>query len=90
MTRYLAAFLALLAVVSMPVAHAANWVEGQNYFPISSQRGTRVPAGKVEVMEVFSYGCPACNQFVPIADKLKASGFDLPANMFEQSCRLWN
>jgi pilus assembly protein CpaF len=24
------------------------------------------------------------------ADKLKASGFDLPANMFEQSCRLWN
>jgi pilus assembly protein CpaF len=24
------------------------------------------------------------------ADKLKASGFDLPANMFEQSTRLWN
>jgi pilus assembly protein CpaF len=24
------------------------------------------------------------------ADKLKASGFDLPANMFEQSHRLWN
>jgi len=24
------------------------------------------------------------------ADKLKASGFDLPANMFEQSARLWN
>ena len=24
------------------------------------------------------------------ADKLKASGFDLPANMFEQSRRLWN
>jgi pilus assembly protein CpaF len=24
------------------------------------------------------------------ADKLKASGFDLPTNMFEQSCRLWN
>jgi thiol:disulfide interchange protein DsbA len=28
-------------------------------------------------MEVFSYGCPACFQFVPIADKLQAS---LPAN----------
>jgi protein dithiol oxidoreductase (disulfide-forming) len=77
MTRYLAAFLALLAVVSMPVARAANWVEGKNYFPIASKRGTNVPAGTVEVMEVFSYGCPACNQFVPIANKLKAS---LPAN----------
>jgi thiol:disulfide interchange protein DsbA len=77
MTRYLAAFLALLAIVSMPVAHAADWVEGKNYFAISSRRGTSVPPGTVEVMEVFSYGCPACNQFVPIADKLKAS---LPKN----------
>jgi len=24
------------------------------------------------------------------ADKLKASGIDLPANMFEQTTRLWN
>jgi pilus assembly protein CpaF len=24
------------------------------------------------------------------AEKLKASGFDLPANMFEQTSRLWN
>jgi protein dithiol oxidoreductase (disulfide-forming) len=77
MTRYLAAFLALLSVVSLPLARAATWTEGQNYFPIASKRATSVPPGTVEVMEVFSYGCPACNQFVPIADKLKAS---LPAN----------
>jgi thiol:disulfide interchange protein DsbA len=78
MTRYLTAFLALLSIVSMPLAHGATWTEGQNYFPITStKRGTSVPAGTVEVMEVFSYGCPACNQFVPIVDKLKAS---LPAN----------
>ena len=38
---------------------------------------TSVPAGKVEVTEVFSYACPACNRFYPIIDKLKAA---LPAN----------
>jgi thiol:disulfide interchange protein DsbA len=76
MTRYLAAFVALLALVS--TAHAATaWTEGRHYFRIDSQKGTSVPPGTVEVMEVFSYGCPACFQFVPIADKLQAS---LPAN----------
>jgi thiol:disulfide interchange protein DsbA len=40
----------------------------------------KVPAvapGKVEVTEVFSYGCPACNAFVPVVHKLQQS---LPAN----------
>lgn len=77
MTRYLAAFLALLSIASLP-AHASTWTEGRNYFLVNSaKRGTNLPPGTVEVMEVFSYGCPACNQFVPIADKLKAS---LPPN----------
>jgi thiol:disulfide interchange protein DsbA len=30
-----------------------------------------VPAGKVEVMEVFSYACIACNGFQPIIAKLR-------------------
>ena len=29
--------------------------------------------GKVEVTEVFSYACPACNEFYSIVDKLKTS-----------------
>jgi len=36
-----------------------------------------VPSGKVEVMEVFSYGCPACNSFQPVMEILRRS---LPAN----------
>ena len=36
-----------------------------------------MPAGKVEVTEVFSYACPACNLFQPTMHKLKTS---LPAN----------
>ena len=73
MTRILLAFLALTAAAS---AQAQAWVAGKHYTVIPTQR-TNVPAGKVEVMEVFSYGCPACNQFLPTMKKLKAS---LPAN----------
>jgi thiol:disulfide interchange protein DsbA len=36
-----------------------------------------VPAGKVEVLEVFSYGCPACNKYQPTVQLLKKS---LPPN----------
>src|SRR4030095_7343098 len=35
------------------------------------------PGGKVEVMELFSYGCPACNMYRSLMKKLKES---LPAN----------
>ena len=38
---------------------------------------TTVPAGKVEVLEVFSYGCIACNSFEPVMQSLKKK---LPAN----------
>ena len=50
--------------------------EGVNYFLIS-RRAESLPAGKVEVTEVFSYACPACNVFQPTMHKLKQS---LPPN----------
>ncbi len=53
------------------------WTEGVNYFLIVPARPTSLPAGKVEVTEVFSYACPACNLFVPTMHKLKAA---LPPN----------
>ncbi len=60
------------------VAQAAdNWQQGVNYFLIEPPQPTAAPPGKIEVTEVFSYACPACNHFYPVADKLKAS---LPAN----------
>jgi thiol:disulfide interchange protein DsbA len=37
-----------------------------------------VAPGKIELMEVFSYGCPACNQFRAVMKKLQTS---LPANV---------
>ena len=50
---------------------AVKWVEGRNYYLIQPPRPTGLPAGKVEVTEVFSYACPACNQFQPYMRKLK-------------------
>jgi thiol:disulfide interchange protein DsbA len=69
--------LALAGLVAAVPAQAQSWVAGKHYSVIPTQR-TNVPAGKIEVMEVFSYGCPACNQFLPTMKKLKAA---LPANV---------
>lgn len=63
------AFLVLFAVE----ARAATWTEGQDYYLITPAQATSVPAGKVEVLEVFSYGCPACNSFQPTLQLLKKS-----------------
>ena len=59
-------------------AAAPKWVEGRNYFPIRPARPTGLPAGKVQVTEVFSYACPACNQFQPSMRKLEHS---VPGNV---------
>jgi len=56
----------------------APWIEGKNYFLIVPSQPTSVSKGKVEVTEVFSYGCVYCNLFVPVMRKLKSS---LPANV---------
>jgi protein dithiol oxidoreductase (disulfide-forming) len=49
---------------------STNWTEGRNYFLVTPARSTSVGPGKVEVTEVFSYGCPACNLFLPTMHKL--------------------
>jgi protein dithiol oxidoreductase (disulfide-forming) len=78
MTR-LTASLVAAALISLAVdARAATWTEGVNYMRITPAQPTTVPSGKVEVMEVFSYGCPACNAFQPAMDVLRRS---LPANV---------
>lgn len=75
MTRRLLALFALALATQAPAA--TTWESGKHYTVLPQPQRTNVPAGKVEVMEVFSYGCPACNRFIPVMKKLKAS---LPAN----------
>jgi thiol:disulfide interchange protein DsbA len=75
-------FLALLGAVALCLTSSAfalplKWNEGRDYVRVNPIQRTTVPAGKVEVLEVFSYGCPACNQFQPVIEQLKK---ELPAN----------
>ena len=78
MNRFFAALLGSL-VLAVPVATTATpaWTEGVHYDRVVPEQHTNVPAGKIEVLEVFSYGCPACNGFQPVLEQLKQS---LPPN----------
>ena len=64
-----------LALVSTASAQE-TWEAGKNYFPVEPVQATST-GDKIEVLEVFSYACPACNAFRPFADTIKSA---LPAN----------
>jgi thiol:disulfide interchange protein DsbA len=68
----------LALALSLPARAAQTWTEGVNYFLIQPARTPSVPPGKIEVTEVFSYACPACNIFQPAMHKLKQA---MPANV---------
>ncbi|MGA9335013.1 MAG: thiol:disulfide interchange protein DsbA/DsbL [Rudaea sp.] len=75
------AAIALLGVLASngaqaQMASADTWQAGTNYFVIDPPQPTH-SGDKIEVTEVFSYGCPACNASYPFVDALKKA---LPAN----------
>ncbi len=58
-------------------AHAEDtWVAGKNYFVIEPVQATTT-GDKIEVVEVFSYACPHCNEVAPMVADIKKR---LPAN----------
>ena len=77
MTRLTLSLLAVAILLLPPLARGATWTEGTNYVRVAPPQPTTLPAGKVEVMEVFSYACPACNAFQPVMEKLRHA---LPPN----------
>jgi len=73
--------LGLLAALFAPLAFgadapAAPWKVGSDYELIEPPVAQTVP-GKVEVTEVFSYGCPVCNFSVSAINKIRKG---LPPN----------
>lgn len=59
---------ALERLATMPAADelpSGRWKAGVNYKPIVPAQPTDTPAGKVEVMEVFWYGCGHCYALEP-------------------------
>jgi thiol:disulfide interchange protein DsbA len=75
-------FAASLGTVALALAAPAraqnNPVEGTHYVKLSQPVSTIAPAGKVEVIEFFWYGCPHCNAFEPA---LEAWVKKLPADV---------
>ena len=72
-TRYGLLFSMLAALAAMRAGAAPAFTEGRDYAVLAQPQRTNVAAGKVEVLEVFSYGCPACNAFQPKIALLKKS-----------------
>jgi len=72
----IAALLAGAYSTAQAQAAAESWEAGKHYFVIDPPVPTS-SGDKIEVTEVFSYGCPACNYSYPFIDKIRK---DLPPN----------
>ena len=69
----------LFGLAVLPLAHAQavqQFEAGKQYFLVEPAQPTTT-GDKIEVLEVFSYACPACNLFQVVANKIKSS---LPKN----------
>ncbi|MFT3859702.1 MAG: thiol:disulfide interchange protein DsbA/DsbL [Aquabacterium sp.] len=72
--------LTALSAAGLPsLVHAQGPVEGTHYVKLPQPAPTSAPAGKVEVVEFFWYGCPHCNHFEPY---LAAWAAKLPPDVF--------
>lgn len=60
------------AAAAPATATSTHFTEGNQYIKLKLPAGQAVPTGQVEVVEVFSYGCPHCAEFAPYMDKLRA------------------
>jgi len=58
------------AAPATPFVDDGKWIEGKQYVRIEPAQPKMTNTDKIEVLEVFSYGCPACNQFHPTMNKL--------------------
>lgn len=60
------------ASVALPLGRVAfaqgTPVEGQQYKKLDAPAPTAPPAGKVEVVEFFTYACPHCFEFEPVIE----------------------
>ncbi len=61
----LSAALVAASVFGMTAVQAAEPVAGKEYFELSNPVQVSVP-GKIEVVELFWYGCPHCYHFEPV------------------------
>ena len=66
-----------------------KWVQGKNYFPLMPAQPTQVAPDKVEVVEVFWYGCGPCFHLDPTIEAWRKK--DKPAYVeFRRVPVMWN
>jgi thiol:disulfide interchange protein DsbA len=58
-------------LAASPQLLAGRWKAGTHYAPVIPAQPTSVAAGKVEVIEVFWYGCPHCYALDPFLESWK-------------------
>lgn len=73
-----AAGLAGLGAALPGLAQAQGPVEGTNYVKLGQPAPVSAPAGKIEVVEFFWYGCPHCFSLEPFVEQWLAK---LPADV---------
>lgn len=74
----LSAGLLMASACTAQSSAQAPYTEGTEYVTLPAPHQRYSSDGKVEVTEVFSYGCIHCAQFAPVADKLRKQ---LPAGV---------
>lgn len=65
--------LLMFLALPLPALAQLRWQEGRHYLRLPNPQTAETRAGKVEVAEVFSYGCIYCNGAQAEIEKLKAS-----------------
>jgi len=53
----------LISLTSVALAQKVSFVEGKDYRLVKPAQAVETPAGKIEVIEFFWYGCPHCYSF---------------------------
>jgi thiol:disulfide interchange protein DsbA len=61
--------IGLLCLLVLGVPARADYTEGSEYDRISPPATAAADSGKVEVVEVFWYGCPHCYDFEPYVER---------------------
>ncbi|MEO6080467.1 MAG: thiol:disulfide interchange protein DsbA/DsbL [Steroidobacteraceae bacterium] len=73
------ALLLLTLALPLPALAQLRWMEGRDFITMANGKPAEIRAGKIEVAEVFSYGCIFCYR---AKDEITALQAALPADAY--------
>lgn len=81
------ALAALITLLASPSQAQTKYVEGTHYQPVANVTQTKDPK-KIEILEIFWYGCQHCSQFQPLFSKWEKQQAD--DVLVDHSPAIWN